>query len=111
MTEYLQRRQVTEEAMIVDILCESCQKGASDYLGSLEWPVETPRDFWHACRDTLSKMGDFDNLKQKPGQSYRRYADIMMERAYGLQIPREAMLRKYLHTMLHGSELRKFLIP
>ena len=34
-----------------------------------------------------------------------------MERAYGLNIPREAMLRKYLHTMMHGNELRKFLIP
>ena len=116
MTEYLQRRQVTEEEMLVDILCESCQKGASDYLGSLDWPIETPRDFWHALearygRDALSKMGDFDNLKQKPGQSYRRYADVMMEKAYGLSIPRESMLRKYMQTMLHGSELRRYIIP
>lgn len=85
-------------------------------MGSLDWPIETPRDFWHALetrygRDTLSKMGDFDNLKQKPGQTYRRYADIMMERAYGLNIPREAMLRKYMQTMLHGQELRRYLVP
>lgn len=58
--------------MIVDILQESCQKGASDYLGSLEWPIEHPRDFWHAMetrygRDSLAKMGDFDNLRQRQG--------------------------------------------
>ena len=35
----------------------------------------------------------------------------MMERAYGLNIPREAMLRKYLQTMLHGHELRRYLVP
>ena len=102
--------------MIVDILQESCQKGASDYLGSLEWPIENQRDFWHALearygRDALSKMGDYDNLHQRPGQSYRRYADILMERAYGLNIPREAQLRKYMQTMLHANELRLYLIP
>ena len=34
-----------------------------------------------------------------------------MEKAYGLNIPREAMLRKYMQTMLHGSELRRYLVP
>ena len=116
ITEYLQRRQVTDPTMMVDILQESCQKGASDYLGSLEWPIENPRDFWHALesrygRDALSKMGDYDNLRQRPGQSYRRYADILMEKAYGLNIPREAMLRKYMQTMLHSTELRRYLVP
>lgn len=35
----------------------------------------------------------------------------MLEKSYGLGIPREALLRKYLQTMLHGSELRRFLVP
>ena len=34
-----------------------------------------------------------------------------MERAYGLNISREAMLRKYLQTMLHGHELQRYLVP
>ena len=34
-----------------------------------------------------------------------------MERAYGLNIPREAQLRKYMQTMLHANELRRYLIP
>ena len=56
-------------------------------------------------------MGDYDSLRQRPGQSYRRYADVLMERAYGLNIPREAQLRKYMQTMLHGNELRRYLVP
>ena len=35
----------------------------------------------------------------------------MTEKAYGLGIPKEAMLRKFLQTMTHGNEVRKFLIP
>ena len=35
----------------------------------------------------------------------------MLEKSYGLNIPREALLRKYLQTMLHGQELRRFLVP
>lgn len=82
----------------------------------MEWPVETVRDFWHAletryARDSLSRMADYDNLKQKSGQSYRKYADVLLEKSYGLGIPREALLRKFLLTMLHGAELRRYLIP
>jgi hypothetical protein len=33
-----------------------------------------------------------------------------MEKAYGLNIPKEALLRKFLQTMLHGNELRRYLI-
>ena len=39
--EYLRRRGVTETRMTVDVLQESCVKGAQEYIGSLEWPIET----------------------------------------------------------------------
>jgi hypothetical protein len=61
-------------------------------------------------RDIFARMADYDNLRHKEGQTYRRYADILMEHAYGLGIPKEALLRKFLNTMRRGAELRRFLV-
>ena len=63
------------------------------------------------AKNSLVRMQEFDLCKQKPGQSYRKYADFLTEKAYGLNIPREAMLRKFLSTMTHAADLRKFLVP
>ena len=63
------------------------------------------------AKTALLRMAEFDMCKQKPGQSYRKYADLLTEKAYGLSIPREAMLRKFLGSMTHAAELRKFIVP
>ena len=86
---------------MIDVLQEACQKQASDFLGSLEWPIEHVEDFWRIIesrfgKDALTRMAEFDLLKQKSGQSYRKYADLITEKAYGLGIPREAVLRKFM---------------
>ena len=70
--EYLRRRKVQDELMAVDVLQESCSKGASDFLGSLEWPIETINEFWEAmegryAKDALTRMGEYDALRQRPG--------------------------------------------
>lgn len=114
--EYLRRRGVTEERTAVDILQEACEKSASEYLGSVEWPIEHIDTFWEVMearfsRDAFARMADYENLRQRVGQSYRKYADIMMERAYGLGIPPASMLRKFLRTMLRSAELSPFVLP
>lgn len=66
--EYLRRRKVSDELMMVDVLQEACQKGASDFLGSLEWPIESVDQFWEVMEsrfetDPLTRMADFDLLR------------------------------------------------
>ena len=63
--EYLYRRNVNDEVMQVDVLSEACTKSASDYLGSLEWPINTVDSFWEAietrfAKPPLARMAEYD---------------------------------------------------
>ena len=82
--------------MCLDVLQEACQGAASDFLGTVEWPIDSVDEFWRImesrfAKTSLVRMQVFDLCKQTPGQSYRN-ADFLTEKAYGLNIPRKVML-------------------
>jgi hypothetical protein len=102
--------------MSVDILQEACEKGASEYLGSLEWPLETVDAFWEVmearfAKTALTRTAEYERLEMRPGQTYQRYADLLMQKTYGLGLPRETLLRFFMKTMLNGNVLRPYLTP
>ena len=58
--------------MQVDILLEACEGSASEYLGSLEWPIDTIDQFWSTMevrfqRNEFARMADYEGLRQKAG--------------------------------------------